>query len=301
MMARILPACVAIALVSVTAIAARQSSPSSSPERWTPSSISTPGYESSPSFTPDGEEMYFVSADAGFRGWRILRARCEEGRWSRGEPVPFAAPAPVIEADPFVTADGRRIYYVSARHDPTNQDFDIWYVDRSPDGTFGTPHRLPPPVNSPASEILPRADGEGRLYFGSSRPGGFGQSDIYSAVETAPGMWTVENVGPPVSTPANEYEAEVSYDGRTLIVVADRGQRSHLYRFARDRQGWREVDQLPGRDDVFQVGPLLSPKGERLIFAQADDHHSGEMYLVDLAANSEEVWPPSCNKRLPPS
>jgi Tol biopolymer transport system component len=104
----------------------------------------------------------------------------------------------------------------------------------------------------------------------------------------------VENVGPPVSTAADEYEADVAADGRTLVVVADRGDRSHLYLFKGGPGRWREIGRVPARADVFQVGPLLSPKGEKLLFAQAHGGRSGEMFLVDLRQRTSEDWPRTC-------
>jgi hypothetical protein len=260
---------------------------------WTPPAVSTSGYEASPSFSPDGRAMYYVAADERFGGWRILRSRCAGGHWRAGEPVEFGAAPPALDADPFVAADGRRIYFVSTRHDPANEDLDIYVVERDGEN-WGAPERLPPPVSSPASELLPRLDGEGRLYFGSAREGAAGGGDIYVAIENPPGAWVVERVAAPVSTDAHEYEAEVSGDGDTLVVVADRGDRSHLYRYERTASGWRELGRVPARDDVFQVGPRLSPRGERLLFAQAHADRSGELFLIDLVERPVEDWPPRC-------
>ena len=267
------------------------------PRRWTPPAISSDQYESSPTFTPDGREMYFMRADASFGKYRLMSSRCEAGEWTTPAPPSFAAPSPVLEADPFVTADGKRLYYVSSRHDASHQDLDIWFVERRPDGGWGEPQRLPEPVNSRSSELLPRVDREGRIYFGSSRPGGHGQSDIYVATPTAGGTWDVKNMGLPVSTAANEYEAEISRDGRTLIVVADRGDRSHLYRYRRTDQGWVEQGRIPAAMNVFQVGPLLSPNADKLLFAQADGKLSGEMFVIDLAPHAGADWPPLCGGR----
>ncbi|MCR5876413.1 hypothetical protein LRS10_21060 [Phenylobacterium sp. J426] len=69
----------------------------------------------------------------------------------------------MIEADAGYTPDGEGLYFISARHDPANEDFDIWYVRRGAGGRWGDPERLPPPVNSPAAELLPRADSKGPL------------------------------------------------------------------------------------------------------------------------------------------
>lgn len=264
------------------------------PSRWTPDVITTAGYEATPSFSADGAEMIYLSADNGFAGWRLLRSVCGEGGWSVPAPPSFAAPPPVIEADPGFTPDGRGLYYISARHDPSNEDFDIYYVPRGEGGLWGKPERLPEPVNSPQAELLPRADRAGRLYFGSARPGGSGQGDIYVAARDPSGRWRVEQVGPPVSSSAHEYEAEISHDGRTLILVSDREGRSHLYRFVREDGVWVGKGRVAARDDVFQVGPLLSPRAENLLFSQADGTRSGEFFLTALVPNSTEKWPPTC-------
>ena len=291
--------CGAIAMVGSTACTGRsdgQEAPSV-PRHWSPPSISGPGYESSPAFTPDGKEIYFVGADPDFRNYRLMVSRCEEGGWSKPEPAPFAAPLPVIEADPFITADGRRLYYVSSRHAPKDEDFDIWYVDRTGDGAWRSPQRLPEPVNSSGAELLPRIDAKNDLIFGSDRPGGLGLGDIYVATQRPDGRWTVRNVGAPVNTASHEYEAEPSRNGKTLIVVADREGRSHLYRYALRDGKWQAAGRVRARDDVFQVGPLLSPAGDRLIFAQKQEGRSGEMYILDLTARPDRSWPPACPRR----
>ncbi|MBX3712437.1 MAG: PD40 domain-containing protein [Lysobacter sp.] len=283
--------CVSAAVALGTAAAC--AAPADRPAHWTPDAVSTSDYESSPSFSPDGQRLLYLSADPAFSRWRLLETRCTPGGWSTPAPPAFAMAAPVMEADPAFTPDGAGAYFISTRHDPKHEDFDIYFVARDGDG-WGTPERLPRPVNSDASELLPRVDGAGRLYFGSSRAGGQGQGDLYVAERAPSGDWTVRNLGPPVSTAANEYEAEVSQDGRTLVVVADRGDRSHLYLYRLEAAGWRETGRIAARDDVFQVGPLLSPRGERLLFAQADDARSGEWFLVDLVPGSTEAWPPAC-------
>ncbi|WP_284615284.1 hypothetical protein [Aquabacterium humicola] len=298
------PVGIALALLAAAVIAAEPPQP----RRWTPEAIASDEYESSPTFSPDGRELIFMRADPSFRRYRLLLSRCVDGRWTAPEPPPFAAPSsvrPVNEGDPFISADGRRLYFISTRPDPPERppgrdDFDIWRVHRQPDGAWGTPQRLPAPVNSNASELLPREDAQGHLLFGSHRPGGFGQGDIWRAKPQSKdgSRWSVANLGAPISSAANEYEAELSRDGRTLVLVVDRGDRSHLVRFTLDAAGrWVDKGRVPARPDVFQVGPLLSPRAERLLFAQADGAQptrSGELFLIDLVPNATEDWPPRC-------
>jgi Tol biopolymer transport system component len=275
---------------------------SDAPRRWTPAAIASDQYESTPAFSPGGRELYFFRADRNFDNYRLLRSRCEAHGWSAPEAVPFASAAGVLEADPFVSPDGQRLYYVSARPGPgeahsADADLDIWFVQRGRKGDWGAPQRLPEPVNSPATELLPRLDDRGRLWFGSDRAGGLGGRDIYVATPDGQGGWQVANAGAPISTAANEYEASPSADGRHLVVVADRGDRSHLYHFEWHEGRWVERGKLKARDDVFQIGPMLSPRGDRVLFAQADGDQSGELFVADLRPGATQEWPPACPPR----
>lgn len=264
--------------------------------RVTPEAFSTGEYESSPTFSQDGSEVYFFRADRSFGRYRLLTSRCVDGRWTKPVAPSFAKEG-VSEADPAMSIDGRWLYYVSARADPKGERLDIWRVQRDGNGMWGKPERLPEPVNSNDSQLLPRPQPDGRLLFGSSRPGGKGQGDIYLATPDANGQWRVGNAGAPISTSANEYEAELSRDGKVMVTVANRGTTSHLYVYERDGGSWRERGRVPARTDVFQVGPLLSPDGSRLLFAQGDKgERSGEWFVIDLAKNADRSWPPRCGK-----
>lgn len=288
-------AILAAACASACALAYPRAAPApAAAQRWAPAGIASDQYESSPSFSPDGRELYFMRADRNFAQWRILHSRCTAAGWSPPQPPSFAAARPGLDADPFVSADGQRLYFVSARHDPKGEDLDIYRVQREPGGGWGAPRRLPAPVNSPASELLPRELGDGRLLFGSARAGGLGQGDLYFAAPQPGGGWRVRNLGAPASSAANEYEAELSRDGHELVTVADRGDRSHLYRYRLENGRWRELGTIAAREDVFQVGPLLSPRGDRLLFAQADGERSGEFFVLDLAPDADRRWPPDC-------
>lgn len=181
------------------------------PQRWTPPVLSSGQYESSPVFSPDGREIFFFRAPPSFDRYRLLSSQCDDGRWSLPREPAFAGAADALETDPAYSRDGAWVYYASDR--ANKDDLDIWRVQRHVDGRFGEPERLPAPVNSPQTELLPRPLPDGRLLFGSHRPGGAGGRDLYIATPRVGGGWDVAPLPAPVNTAADEYEADLARDG----------------------------------------------------------------------------------------
>jgi hypothetical protein len=88
------------------------------------------------------------------------------------------------DAAPHFTSDGRRVFFISNRPvgggSVPSRWYDIWYVDRMPTGEWSDPVHLPAPVNGDTvDKWSPSVARNGNLYFGSSRPGGRGGSDIW--------------------------------------------------------------------------------------------------------------------------
>lgn len=258
---------------------------------WTPPGIASPLFESHPAFDPRTGDFYFVRSGKDFRGWRILRSTCSPSGWTLPEPPAFAGDG--VEADPWFTPDGRTLYFISTRSTDGvhRKDLDLWRVTRGEDGRWAAPQRLPEPVNSSANEWFPRMGQDGWLYFGSARAGGAGKNDIWRAREGADGRWTVENLGPPVNGPDDEYEAERSPDGQRMIVMRADG----LYLSRRQDAGWGRPEKLGPEVNVnrSEVGALFSPSGRSMLFARdTGEPASGEFFLWREGA--AEDWPPHC-------
>lgn len=260
-------------------------------EPWQPAGISSPQFESHPAFDPLTGDLYFVRSAPDFTGWRILTSHCDAHGWSVPEAPPFAGDG--VEADPFFTNDGRTLYFISTRSTDGihRSDLDIWRADRAPDGTWQTPARLPEPVNSPAQEWFPRPGPDGWLYFGSGRSGGLGRTDIWRAKRDENGRWIVENAGPALNSPADEYEPLPSPDGQTMILMAIDG----LYESRREGEGWaprRKLDP-PVNINGSEIGALFSPSGRSLLFARdLKGAQSGELFVWHI--QGREDWPPRC-------
>ncbi|TKR33042.1 hypothetical protein FCE95_01610 [Luteimonas gilva] len=257
---------------------------------WAPERISSDRFESHPAFDPRNGDLYFVRSSPKFEGWRIFASRCGASGWS--EPVSAAFAGDGVEADPWFTADGSRLYFISSRTTDgiKRKGMDLWQVDRDANGHWGEPQRLPEPVNSSGNEWFPRLARDGWLYFGSDRPGGLGRTDIWRAREQN-GRWTVENAGAALNTAADEYEPLPSPDGKTMILMAGDG----LYRSERTAAGWSKRVKLPAQVNVngSEIGAAFSPSGRTLLFARdTKGPRSGELFVWHIAGN--EAWPRAC-------
>lgn len=261
---------------------------------WTPAGISSTQFESHPAFDPLSRDFYFVRSSPQFQGWRILVSTCTAQGWSPPQSPAFAGDG--VEADPWFTRDGRTLYFISTRSTDgvKRKDLDLWRVDRASDGKWGTPVRLPEPVNSTGQEWFPRLARDGWLYFGSDRPGGIGKTDIWRARADDKGQWRVENLGPSINTAASEYEPLLSPDEATMIVAADDG----FYQSRRAGAGWTAKVKLPAPVNVngSEIGALFSPSGKSLLFARdIKTSLSGEFLVWHI--EGEERWPVDCGKK----
>jgi hypothetical protein len=280
----------AIVLLAASVIITRANA-SDSVIRWTPRGISSPLFESHAAFDPLTGELLFVRSSKEFHGWHLLSSQCGPQGWTEPRPPAFAAPG--LEADPFFTADGHWLYFISTRASGSthSRDLDIWRMKRDGSGKWGAPERLPEPVNSPGAEWFPRPAADGWLYFGSDRPGGQGKTDIWRAKADTKGDWRAENLGPAINGPGSEYEPLPSPDGKRLIVQAD----DAYFESERRADGWSPRHRLGAEINMngSEIGALFSPSGRSLLFARdIKGDASGEFFLWQ--PEGPEDWPPSC-------
>src|SRR5262249_9702804 len=93
-----------------------------------PGVISTGDYETHPAFTPDGQTIYFLKDTPTFSFWTMVESHFVNGHWSTPEVAPFSGQ--YSDADPFITADGSKLFFISNRPlkagEKAKDDLDIW-------------------------------------------------------------------------------------------------------------------------------------------------------------------------------
>jgi len=245
------------------------------PEIFGPGVFSTGAWDFFVAFTPDQRTAYLCRANGDFSYYTILETRLRNGRWSEPRVAPFSGRW--SDADPHVSPDGNRLFFISNRPasgDEPRPEYDIWVVDRSTGGDWGDPRRLDAPVNRDSvTEWSPSVAGNGNLYFGSIREGGRGGNDLYVARWQDGGYAVPENLGDSINTRAGEVEPWIAPDESYLIFSGqgrpDGAGGFDLYVSTRKDGVWQGARPL-GQGVNSPKGDFnhsVSPDGEYLYFS----------------------------------
>lgn len=147
------------------------------PEIFSPGVISGPANDGAPTFSPDGNTLFFTRSTA---HWSIvLESHRIQGRWSAPKVAPFSGEW--SDASPAFSPDGSFLVFVSVRplaadaaqstlagHDAGTMASHIWRVNRSESG-WSKPEELPAAVNAFQWIFRPSVAGDGSIYFTAGR------------------------------------------------------------------------------------------------------------------------------------
>jgi hypothetical protein len=144
------------------------------PEVFAPGVISGPANDGSPTFTPDGNTLYFARSGANW-GF-ILESHKVDGQWSEPHVASFSGQ--FSDSQPVLSPDGKRLIFTSTRTMSAagpngttvaprmviGNSGALWEVDRIGDH-WSEPVRLPETVNLSPRVFKATIAGDGSLYF----------------------------------------------------------------------------------------------------------------------------------------
>ena len=232
--------------------------------------VSTGDFESHPAFTPDGKTLYFVRSSPTFNFWTIVATHFKNNKWSSPEVISISGQ--YRDADPFITKDGSRFYFISDRpnSDPgrkqEKRSLDIWVMEKT-GKSWSAPRNLGSPVNSSGDEWYPTIALDGTLYFGSDREGGKGRTDIYRSRLVDGKYLAPENLGESINTQFDEFEPYISPDQSYLIFMAARPDGlggTDLYISYQQNGHWTKAVNLGDKINSkgSEYSPIVSPDGK---------------------------------------
>lgn len=186
--------------------------------------VNTPENEGAQSLSVSGRELFFTACNR-----PDVLGRCDlfhAVRQGDGWSVPVNL-GPVVnstswDAQPSISADGRKLYFASTRPGSIGPS-DLWVASRDVKGQWEAPRNLGPPVNTKGREISPFIHPDGQsLYFASDGHLGMGGLDIFVSRRDSAGQWTTPvNLGYPLNTHADEFALVVEATGRRAFFASD--------------------------------------------------------------------------------
>jgi len=276
-----------------------QKPPAGQPELFAPGIVSSIwGLHSTAVFSPDGNEVYWAPmmtfpGEIYSRGGLLMMKRVD-GRWTPPAWAPFSGPD-VNDDVPFFSPDGKRIYFISSRPLPGENDDRserIWFADRSTSG-WSEPRPLDPGVNAFDMHWEFSVDRQGNLYFGGQGPDSRGMGDIYLARFSGGKYERPVNLGGPVNSAQGENTPFIAPDGSYLLF----SRQYDLWVSFRGAEGaWLEPVKLGPEvnSPSIELCPIVTADGEYLFFLSQRD---GESHAYWADAKAVERLRPAATKK----
>ena len=204
-------------------------------------SLNKKTHESSTAFTKDGLTVYFTRNnsengkfnrdESGLSRLKIYRATLRENEWTDIIELPFNSDD-YSTAHPTLSADEKKLYFASDMPGTYGQS-DIFVVDITSDGSFGTPENLGNSINTEGRETFPFVTDSGILYFASDGHPGLGGLDIFATKIADLGYGRVMNVGAPVNGEQDDFS----------FIINESNKKGY---FASNRDGGKGSDDIYG-------------------------------------------------------
>ncbi len=148
-----------------------------------PYKINTKGSETSFTFSPSGNEIYYVSDhgkdNIGGKDIYFIK-KLSPRKWSKPQNAGNLINTIYDEEGVKFSKTGDTLYFASKGHNSIG-GFDIFYSIRNKSGAWDTVKNIGYPVNTPWDDLFytPSPVKDSSFYFVSNRSGGFGGADIY--------------------------------------------------------------------------------------------------------------------------
>jgi Tol biopolymer transport system component len=306
------------------------------PEIFAPGEISTPANDGAPTFSPDGNTLFYTRSTA---NWTVIvESHKLNGHWSHPTLAPFSGEWP--DSSPALSPDGAYIIFQSTRPatpltippEPGKPIpgivSNLWRVDRL-GTTWSEPKRLPDTVNLPGKSIWkPSIAADGTVYLTAIDKQG--NKRLYAAPYKAGAYQPAQPLSFSDGTTA-DVDPEIAPDQSFLVFVSagrmpgkpgdpanPANQKDHLFIVLKTPDGWGPVtpiryagDDKPSgfsADDEPRLGPdhrTLYFSSDRVLpvhFPRTHEQARLDLERMDLWDNSNSnVWSLSLSPWLAPA
>ncbi len=251
--------------------------------------------------SPDGKHLYFTNHD-GYHSDDIWVARWNGVDWDSVTRLGARINDNARNLSPSVTADGKKLYFVSYGRAGGYGAYDVWFSEwDSVANDWGEPKNCGENINTPAMEFTACISPDGKkLYIDRS-------ADLYCSTWQDTGWGPAENLGSNINTFSDEYCPWISADGKTLYFASwfSGHQGPDIFVSYWTESGWSESYNLGppinlSFDRIWTDSPSLAPDGRTIIFSsnRGDTMAPQDLYMSRWLGAVEENGDKVLNQAL---
>lgn len=225
--------------------------------------VNTEYDEGTPSFSPDGNTMYYTYCaqdPEGPRTAEIYISTRSSAKWGKGTRATIVKDSVTALGHPSISPDGKYLYFVSDAVGGFGGK-DIFRA-RVAGNDFGPMENLGEEINTPGDEMFPYVRDSVTLYFASNGHPGMGGLDLFKATQDSTGKWKVENLGAPINSMADDFGITFAGKEERGFFCSNRNDArgyDHIYSFERPTitifiEGIvNDVDEYPIEDATVRI------------------------------------------------
>ena len=225
--------------------------------------VNTEYDEGTPSFSPDGNTMYYTYCaqdPEGPRTAEIYISTRSSAKWGKGTRATIVKDSVTALGHPSISPDGKYLYFVSDAVGGFGGK-DIFRA-RVAGNDFGPMENLGEEINTPGDEMFPYVRDSVTLYFASNGHPGMGGLDLFKAKQDSTGKWKVENLGAPINSMADDFGITFAGKEERGFFCSNRNDArgyDHIYSFERPTitifiEGIvNDVDEYPIEDATVRI------------------------------------------------
>jgi len=225
--------------------------------------VNTEYDEGTPSFSPDGNTMYYTYCaqdPEGPRTAEIYISTRSSAKWGKGTRATTVKDSVTALGHPSISPDGKYLYFVSDAVGGFGGK-DIFRA-RVAGNDFGPMENLGEEINTPGDEMFPYVRDSVTLYFASNGHPGMGGLDLFKATQDSTGKWKVENLGAPINSMADDFGITFAGKEERGFFCSNRNDArgyDHIYSFERPTitifiEGIvNDVDEYPIEDATVRI------------------------------------------------
>ena len=220
--------------------------------------VNTEYDEGTPSFSPDGNTMYYTYCaqdPEGPRTAEIYISTRSSAKWGKGTRATIVKDSVTALGHPSISPDGKYLYFVSDAVGGFGGK-DIFRA-RVAGNDFGPMENLGEEINTPGDEMFPYVRDSVTLYFASNGHPGMGGLDLFKATQDSTGKWKVENLGAPINSMADDFGITFAGKEERGFFCSNRNDArgyDHIYTITIFIEGIvNDVDEYPIEDATVRI------------------------------------------------